>query len=91
MTVYKRVMTLLVQSYPYRHIQTIAGCSPRTIAKVRKVLDANQITGQAQVDALSAEEIDALFTDGRKSIDAEFVPVDVDAIVKARVGRRSPR
>lgn len=90
MTDYKRVMTLLVQSYPYRHIQTIAGCSPRTIAKVRKVLDANQITGQAQVDALSAEEIDALFTDGRKSIDGEFVPVDVDAIVKARVGRKKP-
>lgn len=90
MTDYKRVMSLLVHSYPYRHIQTIAGCSPRTIAKVRKVLDSNQITGQAQVDALSAEEIDALFTDGRKSVDGEFVPIDVDAIVKARVGRKKP-
>jgi hypothetical protein len=39
-------------------------------------------TTREQVDGLSLENIDRLFTDGRKSVVDEFVPVDIE-------GRRS--
>ncbi|WP_188744843.1 IS21 family transposase, partial [Agromyces bauzanensis] len=36
------------------------------------------------------EAIDRLFADGRKSVVEEFVPVDIDKVVAARLGRNKP-
>lgn len=91
MTDYRFVMGLLVQGYAYRQIEVMAGCSHRAIARARRVLDEEGLTTGEQVDALTVEVIDRLFTDGRKSVAAEFVPVDIDKVVTARLGRRSRR
>lgn len=90
MTDYRVVLSLLVQDYAYRQIEAIAGCSHRAIAKARRVLDGEGLTTAEQVDALTAEDLDRLFTDGRKSVAAEFVPVDIDKVVTARLGRKKP-
>lgn len=90
MTDYRFVMGLLVQGYAYRQIEAMAGCSHRAIAKARRVLDEEGWTTREQVDALSREDIDRLFTDGRKSVVEEFVPVDTDKVVAARLGRNKP-
>ena len=87
MTDYRLVMSLLLQDRSYRDIEAIAGCSHRTIAKAKKVCREHGLTAVDQVEALSGEEIDALFTDGRKAPSAEFVAFDVAATVKKRTGK----
>jgi hypothetical protein len=79
-------MSLLLQDRSYRDIEAIAGCSHRTIAKAKKVCHDHGLTATSQVEALSGEEIDALFTDGRKTPSEEFVAFDVAAAVKKRTG-----
>lgn len=90
MTDYRFVMGLLVQGYAYRQIEAMAGCSHRAIARARRVLDEEGFTTREQVDGLSLEDIDRLFTDGRKSVVEEFVPVDIERVVAARLGRNKP-
>ena len=87
MTDYRLVMSLLLQNRSYRDIEAIAGCSHRTIAKAKRVCHDNGLTAAGQVEALSSEEIDALFTDGRKTPSEEFVAFDVAATVKKRTGK----
>lgn len=88
MTDYRLVMSLLLQDRSYRDIEAIAGCSHRTIAKAKKVCQDQGLTATSQVDALSAEEIDGLFADGRKTPSGEFVAFDVAAMVKKRSGKK---
>lgn len=90
MTDYRQLMRLVLDKVPYREIAARQGCSQRTIAKVRRVLDDHQLTEVSQVDALSREDVDGLFSDGRKSVTGEFVPVDIDKVVAARLGRHKP-
>ncbi|OAH43877.1 transposase, partial [Dietzia cinnamea] len=80
-------MSLLLQDRSYRDIEAIAGCSHRTVAKAKKVCREHGLTATSQVEALKGEEIDALFTDGRKTPSAEFVAFDVAATVKKRTGK----
>lgn len=87
---YKQIMALLVQGNSYRQVQARAGCSHRTISKARQVLDDQKLTTLDQVGALSDEDLDRLFSDGRKNVSSEFVPVNIDAVVKARIGRKKP-
>lgn len=90
MTDYRQLMRLVLDKVPYREIAAREGCSQRTIAKVRRVLDEHQLTAVSQVDALSREDVDGLFSDGRKSVTGDFVPVDIDKVVAARLGRNKP-
>lgn len=90
MTDYRYVMGLLVQGLAYRQIEAMAGCSHRAIARARRVLDDEQLSTAEQVAGLSAEDLDRLFADGRKSVVGEFVPVDIDKVVTAQLGRKKP-
>lgn len=40
-----------------------------------------------QVEGLTVDELDAMFVDGRSSGQGDFVPIDFEAVVKARTGR----
>ncbi|RGE14415.1 transposase, partial [Leucobacter sp. wl10] len=87
---YRLIMSLLIQQRSYRQIEALVKCSHRAIAKARRVLVAEQLVTHAQLDALTGEDLDRFFADGRRSITSEFVPVDIDKIVVARVGRKKP-
>jgi len=87
-TDYRLVMSLLLQNRSYRDIEAIAGCSHRTIAKAKKVCHDHGWTVTTQIDALGAEEIDGLFTDGRKRCSGEFIGFDVAATVTKRSGKK---
>ena len=87
---YRLIMTLLVQQRPYRQIEVMAGCSHRAIARARRVLEAERLSTPAQIEALTVEDLDRLFTDGRKAVSEDFVPVDVKKVVAARVGSKKP-
>ena len=54
------------------------------------MLEEEQLSTAEQVAALTAEELDRLFADGRKNVASEFVPVDIDKVVAARLGRKKP-
>ena len=54
------------------------------------MLDEERLSSAEQVAALSAEDLDRLFADGRKNVAGEFVAVDIDKVVTARLGRKKP-
>ena len=58
---YKRVMTLLLEGNSYRQIETLLGCSHRTIGRAAKVLATQEWSTVEQVAALTADQIDELF------------------------------
>ena len=87
---YRLIMTLLVQERAYRQIEVMAGCSHRAIAKARRVLEAEGLSTAAQIEALSVEDLDRLFPDGRRAVSEDFVPVDLQKVMAARVGRKKP-
>ncbi len=74
MTDYRQLMLLLIEKRPYREIVARQGCSQRTIAKVRRVLDEQLLVSIEQVEALTLEDVDGLFSDGRKSVAGGVVP-----------------
>lgn len=89
-TDYRQIMKLLLKEQSYRQIAAVLGCAPRTISKARRVLEDEHLVTVEQVDALTAEDIDRLFSDGRKSGSSEFVPVEIGMITAARLGRKKP-
>ncbi|WNI13207.1 IS21 family transposase [Corynebacterium sp. Z-1] len=88
MTDYRLVMSLLIQNLSYRQIEALAGCSHTTIAKAKRICRDQGFTSTSQVEDLTAEELDALFTDGRKAPSDEFVAFDVAAMVTKRSGKK---
>lgn len=90
MTDYRQLMRLLLQQRPYREIAARLSCSQRTIAKARHVLEQEHLDHVSQVEALTAEDLDRLFSDGRKSVTGEFVAINIEQIVSARLGRKKP-
>ena len=87
---YQKIMLLLLEQRPYRQIGVMADCSHRSIARARRVLDEQHLVSAAQVESLSGEDLDRLFSDGRKSVTGEFVPINFEKIVAARLGRKKP-
>ena len=87
MTDYRTVMKLLVQQRSYRQIEQQLGCSHRAISRSNQVLRPLGIRTVDQVLALTDDDLDELFVDGRSTGQGEFVPIDFDAVVKTRTGR----
>ena len=44
-----------------------------------------------QIEALSVEDLDRLFPDGRRAVSEDFVPVDLQKVMAARWDARSRR
>ena len=87
MTDYRAVMTLLLGKRSYRQIEDQLGCSHRAISRANQALRSLGLTTAQQVAALTNDELDEIFVDKRTSGQGEFVPIDFDAVVKARTGR----
>ena len=87
---YRLIMTLLVQQRAYRQIEVMAGCSHRAIARARRVIEEQGLSTAAHIDALTVEDVDRLFPDGRKAVSEDFVPVDLEKVVAARSGSKKP-
>ena len=80
-------MTLLIGKRSYRQIEDQLGCSHRAISRANQALRSLGLTTAQQVAALTNDELDEIFVDKRTSGQGEFVPIDFDAVVKARTGR----
>ncbi|AZU01147.1 hypothetical protein [Brevibacterium linens] len=87
---YRLILSLIVQGYSYRQIEAMASCSHRAIAKAHTIVKNQSLTTTDQVDALTIDDLDRFFTDGRKSADGDFVPINIDAVINARIGRKKP-
>ncbi|MCS4592693.1 hypothetical protein KTJ89_06815 [Brevibacterium sediminis] len=87
---YRLILSLIVQGHSYRQIEAMAHCSHRAIAKAHTIAKDQSMTTTDQVDAHSVDDLDRFFTDGRKSVDGDFVPNDIDAVINARIGRKKP-
>lgn len=71
---YRLIMVLLVQQRPYRQIEVMAGCSHRAIARARRVVESAGLSAVEQIEALSVEDLDRLFADGRKVVSGILCP-----------------
>ena len=87
MTNYRLIMTLLIKQVPYREIQTRLRTSPSTIAKARALLDTHGITTLADLNSWSDEDLTGLTQDGRLLVPDQFLPLDLDGVINARIGR----
>ena len=87
MTDYRAVMTLLIQQRSYRQIEDQLGSSHRAISRANHALRSLGLTTIQQVTALTNDELDEIFVDNRSSGQGQFVPINFDAVVKARAGR----
>lgn len=87
MTDYRAVMDLVLKGWSVRQIRTTVGCSHTTVQKAREALDASGITTEAQLAGLTNEALAGLFHDGRSTGQGDFVPIDYDAVARARTGR----
>ncbi|XBH21709.1 hypothetical protein V5R04_00315 [Jonesiaceae bacterium BS-20] len=74
-------MLLLLQEHSYRQVTGMVGCSQNTVARARRVLNEHNLISAAQVEALTREDLDRLFSDGRKSVSSEFVPMNIEKII----------
>ena len=80
MTDYRAVMDLVLKGWSVRQITAAMGCSHSTVQKVRKVLQAEQITTTAQIAGLNDEAVAVLFHDGGSTGQGVFVPIDFDSV-----------
>lgn len=87
MTNYRLIMTLLIKQVPYREIQSRLRTSPSTIAKARAMLDTHDITSLADLNSWSDEDLAGLTQDGRLLVPDQFLPLDLDQVINARIGR----
>ena len=89
-TDYRLILTLLLRGLSYRQIEANAACSHRAIARAKKVLDTHQWSTEAQITALTRQDLDTLFTDGRRLTSEDFLTPNFDAITRARSRHKKP-
>ena len=87
MTDYRAVMDLVLQGWSVRQICSTVRCSHTTVQKARHTMAAHQITTREQLAGITDEEMATWFVDGRSGAQGDFVPIDFDAVAKARTGR----
>ncbi|WP_288749482.1 helix-turn-helix domain-containing protein [uncultured Corynebacterium sp.] len=87
MTDYRAVMDLVLQGWSVRQICSTVRCSHTTVQKARHTMAAHQITTGEQLAGITDEEMATWFVDGRSGAQGDFVPIDFDAVAKARTGR----
>lgn len=90
MTDYRLLMSLLIQGWTYRQIESRMGCSHQTIAKAKRICQDHDFTSTEQIQQLTGEDLAVLFEDGRKAVSEAFIGFDVAAMVKRRVGKHKP-
>lgn len=78
MTRYRAVTKLLAQQRSYRQIEHQLGCSHRAIFRANQVLRSLGFCTVEQVSALTDDEVDGLFVDGRSTSQGEFAPNDFE-------------
>ena len=87
MTDYRAVMDLVLQGWSVRQICSTVRCSHTTVQKARHTMATHKITTHAQLAGITDEEMATWFVDGRSGAQGDFVPIDFDAVTKARTGR----
>ena len=90
MTDYRQLMRLVLDKVPYREIAARQGCSQRTIAKVRRVLDEHGLMAVSQGDALAREDVDGSPTGARASRASSCRSISTESLLRGW-GGTSPR
>lgn len=90
MTDYRLVMTLLMQQWSYRQIAQRARCSHATVGKAKQICEDHGFETVADIEQLTAEDLELFFIDGRKAASEAFVGFDVARLVKQRTGKHKP-
>lgn len=89
MTDYKHIMKLLLMNTPTSQITALVGCSFSSISQARSVLEEARLDPGA-VTALTAEQIEMPFPDGRRGRRPDLVEPDLAKIVEALKAPKKP-
>ena len=87
MTDYRAVMDQVLKGWSVRQICSSSRCSHTTVQKARDALVEHNITTREQLRGVADHELVDWFVDGRSHAQGDFVPIDFDAVAKARTGR----
>ena len=87
MTDYRAVMDQVLKGWSVRQICSSSRCSHTTVQKARDALVEHNITTREQLRGVADHELADWFVDGRSHAQGDFVPIDFDAVAKARTGR----
>ena len=87
MTDYRAVMDQVLKGWSVRKICSSLRCSHTTVQKARDALVEHDITTREQLRGVADHELVDWFVDGRSHAQGDFVPIDFDAVAKARTGR----
>lgn len=87
MAKYRAIMKLVLEDRSYDHIVSVVGCSRRDVSLVKKTVVARGITAQ-QAEAMGAEELAALFPDGRRNVSVSYAQPDFTRTLKSMKSNR---
>ena len=85
---YPKVMRLLLEGRAYRQIGALLSVAPATVSKAAKAVEKLGVDSPEQLDMIPADRIAAVVADGRRRVVSEFAPIDFDAVLRARTGRK---
>lgn len=85
---YPKVMRLLLEGRSYRQIGALLSVAPATVSKAAKAVEKLGVDSPEQLDMIPADRIAAVVADGRRRVVSEFAPIDFDAVLRARTGRK---
>lgn len=90
MTDYCGIMLLRLQGLSYRQIVARVGCSHRAVSKASTSITTGILTGQADLNGLSDEEIASCFADGHGDMIEGFITPDSDRMIRTRSRASKP-
>lgn len=85
---YPKVMRLLLEGRSYRQIGALLSVAPATVSKAAKAVEKLGVDSPEQLDMIPADRIAAVVADGRRRVVSEFAPIDFDAVLRTRTGRK---
>lgn len=89
-TDYRAIMIACCEGYSYSEIQRGLGCSSKSIAWARQVIDELDLDRDTIVD-LSDEAIAELFPDKRRGRDLSFAPIPLEDIIERMKRSKRPK
>lgn len=82
---YRKILELVLAGRSYSGIVEVAGCSPRDVSRVKKVIEERGVTAATVVNE---ENLALWFPDGRRMVSAAYEQPDLAAVLRAMRAQR---
>lgn len=84
---YRLIMSLLLKGRSYREVVAAAGCSHRDVSAAKSAMRVHEITA-GRLGAMSEDDLNGLFPDGRSRVSGEYEQPDFARVAKSMRANR---